>query len=178
MVGIILGKQQKIILPKTIKLLEILFFLWILSRPVGPSSEENDNSALLSKVTLLTPFSGWIGYIWRIVPLRYHSHVVIIDGQLLFSCREGGPCQCYKSAPSPAAVPIAFGRQPILCLIYRVLETYESLYIAFGYLATYGLPWFIVYSYLHLGNLHQCRPVLISVNYFRKKIPETPSTCI
>ena len=75
MVDIILGKQQKIILPKTIKLLEILFFLWILSRPVGPSSEENDNSALLSKVTLVTPFSGWIGYIWRIVPLRYHSHM-------------------------------------------------------------------------------------------------------
>ena len=75
MVDIILGKQQKIILPKTIKLLEILFFLWILSRPVGPSSEENDNSTLLSKVTLVTPFSGWIGYIWRIVPLRYHSHM-------------------------------------------------------------------------------------------------------
>ena len=89
MVDIILGKQQKIILPKTIKLLEILFFLWILSRPVGPSSEENDNSTLLSKDTLVTPFSGWIGYIWRIVPLRCHSHVVIVDGQLLFSCREG-----------------------------------------------------------------------------------------
>ena len=174
MVDIILGKQQKIILPKTIKLLEILFFLWILSRPVGPSSEENDNSALLSKVPFLDglDISEELCHCATIPmssSLMVNSCFLVERGDLASAINLPESCRCSYCLWTPTYT------LPDLSSFRNI---YESLYIAFGYLATYGLPWFIVYSYLHLGNLHQFRPVLISLNYFRKKIPETPSTCI